>query len=263
MSKEIPLWENDPPLFNPAFGQPHTTLKPFLTGERGRGAVIVCAGGGYAIRADREADPAAVSINRCGVNAFVLRYRLLPYRHPAMLLDAQRAIRFVRCKAADWDIDPEHIGILGFSAGGHLAALAATRFDAGDKDAADAVDRQSSRPDLFASCYGVNNLARISRSFVENVMGKDEWTPEELRGADPVSNVSARTPPAFLWHTAADDRVSVRNALDMAEALTAHGVAYSLHIFPHGGHALGLAEDVPLAEDWPELLNRFLVDFGF
>ncbi|MDR1574273.1 MAG: alpha/beta hydrolase [Clostridiales Family XIII bacterium] len=263
MAKEIPIWTNEPPLFDPALGQPYPALKPFLSGESGRGAVIVCAGGGYVIRADREADPAAVSINRCGVNAFVLSYRLLPYRHPAMLLDAQRAIRFVRHKAADWDLDPEHIGILGFSAGGHLAALAATRFDAGDKDAADAADRQSSRPDLFASCYGVNNLARISRSFTASIAGKDEWTQEEFRDMDPLSNVSTETPPGFLWHTAADDRVSVRNALDMAAALTEHGVAYSLHVFPRGGHALGLAEDVPLAEDWPELLNRFLIDFGF
>jgi acetyl esterase/lipase len=263
MPNDIPIWENDPPLFERSFGQPRPALKPFLSGEKGRGAIIVCAGGGYAIRADREADPAAVSINRCGVNAFVLSYRLLPYRHPAMLLDAQRAIRFVRHKAADWDIDPERIGILGFSAGGHLAALAATRFEAGKEDAADPVERQSSRPDFFASCYGVNSLAHISRSFIENVMGKSAWTQEELRDIDPLSNVSAETPPAFLWHTAEDDRVSVRNSLDMAAALTAHGVPYSLHVFPYGGHALGIAEDVPLADAWPELLNRFLIDFGF
>jgi acetyl esterase/lipase len=263
ISKEIPLWEGGAPLFDPALAQPPPALKPFPAGEKGRGAVIVCPGGGYAIRADREADPAALWINRCGVNAFVLQYRLLPYRHPAMLLDAKRAIRLVRHRAAEWDIDPERIGILGFSAGGHLAALAATRFDAGDKDAADAVERLSSRPDLFASCYGVNNLARSSRDFAEKLTGKRELSREELRSIDPIANVGPETPPAFLWHTAADDLVPVQNAIDLAAALTEHGVAYSLHIFPHGGHALGLAAGVPLTEDWPELLNRFLLDCGF
>ncbi|MDR2771262.1 MAG: alpha/beta hydrolase [Clostridiales Family XIII bacterium] len=263
MSEEILLWEGETPLFDSAAGQAPPALKPFLTGEKGRGAVIVCAGGGYMIHAEREADPVAVWINRCGVNAFVLRYRLLPYRFPAMLLDAQRAIRLVRHRAAEWDIDPRHIGILGFSAGGHLAALAATRFDAGDKDAADAAERLSSRPDLLASCYGVNSLAHISKDFMRKLSGKGEPTREELCGMDPSANVSAKTPPAFLWHTAGDDRVSVRSSTDFAAALTEHGVPYSLHIFPHGGHALGLAEGVPLTEDWPELLNRFLLDSGF
>jgi acetyl esterase/lipase len=262
MSKEIPLWEGEVPLFDPTFGQARPALKPFLTGEKGRGAVIVCAGGGYAIHADRESDPAAVSVNRCGVNAFVLRYRLLPYRHPAMLLDARRAVRLVRCRAAEWGIDPGHIALLGFSAGGHLAALAATRFEPGDPLAEDAAERESSRPDLLASCYGVNSVPRM-KGFIQKLLGKDEFTLTALRELDPAANASAETPPAFLWHTSGDDRVPVRSSLDMASALTEHGVPYSLHIFPHGGHALGLAAGVPLTEDWPELLNRFLLDFGF
>jgi acetyl esterase/lipase len=263
ISKKIPLWEGEAPLFDPAVAQPPPALRPFLTSKKGRGAVIVCPGGGYALWAERESDPAAVWINRCGVNTFVLDYRLLPYRHPAMLLDAKRAIRLVRHRAAEWDIDPGHIGILGFSAGGHLAALAATRFDAGDPNAADAVERVSSRPDLFASCYGVNSLAHISRDFVRNLAGKRELSQEELRDMDPVANVGAGTPPAFLWHTACDDFVSVRNSIDLAAALTEYDIAYSLHIFPHGRHALGLAAGVPLTETWPELLNRFLLDCGF
>ncbi|MDR2355434.1 MAG: alpha/beta hydrolase [Clostridiales Family XIII bacterium] len=263
MSKEILLWEDGAPLFDPAIGQAPPALKPFLTGEKGRGAVIVCAGGGYAIHAEREADPAAVWINRCGVNAFVLSYRLLPYRHPVMLLDAQRAVRLVRHRAAEWGIDPGHIGILGFSAGGHLAALAATRADEGDPKAADATERVSSRPDLFASCYGVNSLAHISEDFIRKLSGGSDRTKETLRDMDPIANVSAKTPPAFLWHTAADDRVPVQSSIDFAAALTEHGVPYSLHIFPHGGHALGLAEGIPLTEGWPKLLNRFLLDFGF
>jgi acetyl esterase/lipase len=262
MSNEIPLWEGEIPLFDPAIGQARPALKPFLTGEKGRGALIVCAGGGYAIHADPESDPAAVSVNRCGVNAFVLRYRLLPYRHPAMLLDARRAIRLVRHRAAEWGIDKGHIGILGFSAGGHLAALAATRFEAGDPLAEDAVERESSRPDLLVSCYGVNSIADV-KGFAQKLLGKDDFTSDELRELDPAANVSAKTPPAFLWHTSGDDRVPVTASLDMATALTEHGVPYSLHIFPHGGHALGLADGVPLTEDWPELLNRFLLDAGF
>ncbi|MDR2089754.1 MAG: alpha/beta hydrolase [Clostridiales Family XIII bacterium] len=263
MQREIPLWEGQAPLFDPAIKSPPPALKPFPSGEKGRGAVIVCPGGGYALWAEREGDPAARWINRCGVNAFVLKYRLLPYRHPSMLLDAQRAIRLVRHRAAEWDIDPARVGILGFSAGGHLAALAATRADAGDPNAADAADRLSSRPALLASCYGVNSLAHISREFIRNLSGKRDPSPEELRAMDPVQNVGADTPPAFLWHTARDGLVPVQSSLDFAGALTAHGIAYSLHIFPHGDHALGLAAGVPLTEGWPELLNRFLLDFGF
>ncbi|MDR1246654.1 MAG: alpha/beta hydrolase [Clostridiales Family XIII bacterium] len=263
MQREIPLWEGETPLFDPAIGQPRPGLKPFFSGEKGHGALIVCPGGAYAIHAEREGDPAAVSVNRCGVNAFVLRYRLLPYRHPAMLFDVRRAVRLVRCRAAEWDIDPEHIGVLGFSAGGHLAALAATRFDTGDPLAVDAAERESSRPDIFASCYGVNSLSHISESFAKKLLGKDDASPAELRELDPAANVNAKTPPAFLWHTSEDDLVSVRGSLDMAAALTGYNVPYSLHVFPHGGHALGLAAGVPLTEDWPELFNRFLLDFGF
>jgi acetyl esterase/lipase len=263
MSKEILLWEGGAPLFDPAAAQTPPALKPFLTEEKGRGAVIVCPGGGYELHAEREADPAAAWIRRCGVNAFVLRYRLLPYRFPAMLLDAQRAVRLVRYRAAEWGIDPARIGMLGFSAGGHLAALTATRPGEGDENAADAVDRLSSRPDLLASCYGVNSLAHISKDFIRRLSGKRELSQEALRDMDPAANVSAETPPAFLWHTACDDLVPVRSSIDFAAALTAHGVPYSLHIFPHGGHALGLAESVLLTEDWPKLLGRFLIDFGF
>jgi acetyl esterase/lipase len=265
MPKDISLWESDinTPLFDPAAGQPRPALRPFFSGEKGRGALIVCPGGGYFMHAEREGEPAAVSVNRCGVNAFVLRYRLLPYRHPAMLLDVRRALRLVRRRAAEWGIDTGHVGVMGFSAGGHLAALAATRFDAGDPRAADETERESSRPDILASCYGVNSLAHMPEDFANKLLGKGEASPNELREIDPAANVSAKTPPTFLWHTSGDDLVPVRGSLDMAAALTEHGVPYSLHIFPHGGHALGLAAGVPLTEDWPELLNSFLLDFGF
>jgi acetyl esterase/lipase len=263
MSKEILLWNEGAPLFDPALGQAPPALRPFLAEEKGRGAVIVCAGGGYAVRAEREADPVARYIRDCGVNAFVLDYRLCPYRHPVMLLDAQRAIRLVRHTAADLGIDPAHVGILGFSAGGHLAALAAARFDEGDPCAADPVDRVSSRPDFFASCYGVNSLAYSSEEFLRNLTGRSGLTKEALRDADPIANVSAKTPPAFLWHTADDDRVPARSSIDFAAALTEHGVPYSLHIFPYGGHALGPAEGVSQASVWPKLLRRVLLDFGF
>jgi acetyl esterase/lipase len=263
MAKEIQLWEGDLPLFDADAGQARPALKPFFTGEKGRGAVIICAGGGYAIHAERESDPVAVSINRCGVNAFVLRYRLLPYRPSTGLLDARRAVRLVRHMAEEWNIDPLRIGILGFSAGGHLAALAATRADAGEHDAADAVERISSRPDIFASCYGVNSLIRASKHFLGILSGRDGATAAELRDLDPVANVNAETPPAFLWHTSGDELVPATSSLDMAAALAEYNIPYSLHIFPHGGHALGLAAGVRLTEDWPELLNRFLLDSGF
>ncbi len=264
MNEPIQLWEGDVPLFDASIDQRRPTLKPFLTGEKGRGAVIVCPGGGYSHKAAHEGDPIAKAINKCGVNAFVLDYRVKPYNINAILLDAQRAIRLVRYRAKEWDIDPNHIGILGFSAGGHLCATAATHYDLGDPNAADPVDRVSCRPDAFLPCYAVVSFMKYAHtSSILNLMGAERLIPVEARRFSAEYNITKDTPPAFIWHTAADEAVAVENSLHLAMALTDKNIPYALHVFPYGRHGIGLGEDIELANDWPDLMNKWLCAFDF
>ena len=156
--ERIPLWERAP-LFDESFSQPAPSLTPYLLpGGGARGAVIVCPGGGYVVKADHEGAPIAERLNELGFHAFVLDYRVAPYRHPVPLLDVQRAIRLVRHRAQEFGVLPDKIAILGFSAGGHLVCTAATHYDAGDPAALDPIDRESCRPDLFVPCYAVASL---------------------------------------------------------------------------------------------------------
>jgi len=238
-------------------------------GKERRGAVIICPGGGYEIHAPHEAEPVAEWLNRQGLTAFILRYRFAPHRHPAPLEDAARAVRYVRCHAARWKVDPQHIGILGFSAGGHLAATIGTHFDAGQATASDPVERMSSRPDALILCYPVISLLKFGHvGSMENLLGPNP--PEELRRE--LSNdlrVTAATPPAFLWHTASDETVPVEQSLMFAEALGKSGVSFELHVFPSGQHGLGLSDATSLFKpvaavaQWTKLCEVWLKGQGF
>ena len=262
----VPLWPDGAP---EVAGCPPADLPRLLpfpledAAHAAAAAVIVCPGGGYGRLAPHEAEPVARWLNALGVAAFVLRYRVAPHRHPLPLGDAQRAIRLVRQRAADWRVDPARVGILGFSAGGHLAASAGTHFDAGDPAAADPVDRQSCRPDLMVLCYPVITLGEHRHhGSMLNLLGADP--PAELR--DLLSNerqVSAATPPAFLWHTADDAAVPVENSLLFAAALRRHGVPFALHVFPRGRHGLGLASADPMVGRWTDLCAAWLAGQGF
>lgn len=153
----IKLWnDGTPPGYNSEYGEDVPGMIPFiLKGEKQRAAVIVCPGGGYCGKAPHEGKPVAKWLNTAGVSAFVLDYRVYPYQHPYPLMDAKRAIRYVRYHAAQWGIDPDRIGILGFSAGGHLASTAGTHFDDGNPDSDDPIEKVSSRPDAMILCYPV------------------------------------------------------------------------------------------------------------
>ena len=178
---EIPLWAQDVPGFDPAIGQPAPGLTPCLV-EGARGAVIVLPGGGYAMRADHEGLPVAEMLNRAGISAFVLSYRVAPYRDPVPLLDVRRALRLVRHHRAQLGI--ERVGVLGFSAGGHLAGCAALLEDgwAGDPQSADPVERESARPDAAVLCYPVvTGLEHAHRGSFENLLGGRADDPNELR----------------------------------------------------------------------------------
>lgn len=215
--------------------------------------VVVCPGGGYGGLAAHEAEPIARWLNTLGVSGVVLKYRLGPrYRHPAMLQDAARAIRTVRAKAADWNVDPRRVGILGFSAGGHLAATASTQFDGGDADASDPVDRLSSRPDVSVLVYPVITMTdpHTHAGSRRNLLGETP-TKEQIEAMSAEKRVTKGTPPTFIFHTADDQPVPVENALMYAAALKKHGVPFELHVYERGRHGVGLAQDDPVLRTWP------------
>ncbi|OPZ08677.1 MAG: Acetylxylan esterase precursor [candidate division BRC1 bacterium ADurb.BinA364] len=193
----------------------------------------------------------------------MLQYRVAPNQHPAPLMDAKRAIRIVRSRAAQWNVDPEKIAILGFSAGGHLAGSLAVHWDEGDPQAADPLDRISARPDAAVLCYAVLSAGvhRHAGSF-RNLLGP-EPSSEMLAFMSLENHVDDRTPPTFLWHTAADAGVPVENSLVFAEALSAHKRPFELHVYPEGRHGLGLAPDDPHLATWSELCAQWLIGMGW
>jgi len=240
------------------------SLTPYLLEGGPHACVIVCPGGGYQVRAQHERDPIAIWLNQAGVSSCVLDYRVKPYRHPVPLQDAQRAIRTVRARAAEWRIDPRRIGILGFSAGGHLACSAATLHDAGNPATTDPIERESSRPDALIACYAVTTFAPAygHRGSQNNLLGP-EPDPAELKRLSLENSVTPLNPPAFIWHTTDDEAVPVENSLVFAMALRKVGVPYALHSFPRGRHGLGLAGDDPTVSAWTGLCARWLQDIGF
>lgn len=232
--------------------------------ERPAPAVIVFPGGGYEKHAPHEGEPIARWLNSLGIASFILKYRFSPYRHPVPLLDAQRAIRLVRYRAAEWGVDPERVGIIGFSAGGHLAATASTQFDYGDEAAPDPVDRMSCRPDLAILSYPVITMEKpfAHEGSVACLLGDD--TSDEMRKAmSAEKNVRDDTPPIFLWHATADKAVPVENSLLFARALAAAKVPFSLHVFPGGKHGMSLAKEHPELCVWPTLCATWLRERGF
>lgn len=229
------------------------TLTPFLpdTARSSGAAMVICPGGGYGGLAPHEGRDYALWLNEHGVAGFVLKYRLGShgYRHPAMLQDAARAVRLVRARAAEWQVDPGRVGIMGSSAGGHLASTLLTHFDAGDPAAADPVERQSSRPDLGILCYPVITLGVFThQGSKNNLLGKDP-PPELVWSLSNELQVTPRTPPCFLWHTYEDSGVPVENSLLFAAALRRAGVPFDLHVYERGRHGIGLAGGHPWTKD--------------
>ncbi len=260
----IKLWDGEVPGFNGDFGQEVPNITPYLVkGNKPNGAIIVCAGGGYSMKADHEGEPVALMLNKMGVSSFVLDYRVAPYRHPYPMMDAQRAVRYIRYKAEEWNIDRNKIGILGFSAGGHLAATVGTHFDYGNPDSLDTVERFSCRPDALILCYSVISFGKYRHNgSMLNLLG--ESPSEEM--IDFLSNekhISKDTPPTFLWHTADDSSVPVENSLLFAQELSKNKVSCELHIFPEGEHGLGLAQENESASIWTEFCGKWLGHIGF
>jgi acetyl esterase/lipase len=265
------LWPNGAPgaRGDEADDKPKITLYRADPATASGAAIIVCPGGQYHdLVDDKEGTQVAEWLNSLGISAFVLQYRLGPrYRHPAPLEDAQRAVRTVRARAPEWGIDPARIGIMGFSAGGHLASTVATHFDAGQPASLDPIERVSSRPDFSVLIYPVISMMDpiTHAGSRRNLLG-DMPDPKLVAQLSNERQVTAETPPTFLFHTADDPIVVVENSLQFFTALIKARVRGSeIHVFAHGGHGAGLAPDDPALSQWPKLFalwskNRGLIE---
>ncbi len=230
--------------------------------ERATGAaVVVCPGGGYGFLAvDHEGQQVAAWLNGLGITAFVLRYRIAPrYGHPAPLQDARRAMRTVRARAGEWDLDPGRIGIWGFSAGGHLAATAGTQFDTGNPRAEDRIECASCRPDFLILAYPVisftEECAHVGSR--RNLLG-DAPTPELVEQMSAERQVTAETPLTFLFHTDEDEGVPPENSVLFYLALRRAGIPVELHVYERGPHGVGLAPSDPVLSSWGDRLADWL-----
>lgn len=240
-------------------------VTPFiLEGEKTSGAIIVCPGGGYSHRAKHEGAPVCEWLNSIGISAFLLDYRVAPYKHPVPLLDAKRAIRYVRYHAKKWNINKDKIGILGFSAGGHLAATVGTHFDLGNLHAIDPIDKESCKPNLLVLCYPVISfLEHYHEGSINTLLGEGS-KEEECYLLSAEKQVTKTTPATFIWHTADDASVPVENSLQFVSALSANKIPFELHVFENGRHGLGLADNAnPNVAKWTDLCRSWLKKQGY
>ena len=266
-TQPMPLWADKAPGALGTEDRDIPTLTPYWprSGQAWT-AVIVCPGGGYSnLAMNHEGRQVANYLNSLGIAAFVLKYRLGPrYHHPIELGDAQRAIRMVRAHATEWKIAPNHIGIMGFSAGGHLASTASTHFDAGKADASDPIDRANSRPDFSVLGYPVISMVApwTHQGSKKSLLGEnpDAELAKSLSGE---YAVTAQTPPTFLFQTSADTTVPPENAVEYYLALRKAGVQAEMHVFQRGPHGVGLAMDDFALAEWPGLLANWLRVNGF
>ena len=261
----FPLWENGAPgaLGHDDSDVPTLTYYPAYHGIPT--AVIVAPGGGYrGLAMNHEGRQVANWLNAMGITAFVLKYRLGPrYHHPIELGDAQRALRLVRARAADYGVQPDRIGMMGFSAGGHLTSTAETHFDGGNPDAPDPIDRASSRPDFAVLGYAVISFVApySHRGSAQALLG-DSPDPALLENLSNDLQVTAQTPPTFLFSTSADTTVPSENSVAFYLALHKAHVPAELHIFQKGPHGVGLDLGDPALGEWPTLLINWFRGLG-
>ena len=251
-AEPLPLWEGKAPGALGETPKDIPTLTPFLPEKpaAARGAMVICPGGGYGGLADHEGSHYAKFLNEHGIAAFVLKYRLgsSGYRHPIMLNDAARAVRMVRARATEWNIDPTKVGIMGSSAGGHLTSTLLTHFDAGNVEAADPIDRQSSRPDLGVLCYAVITMGEFTHKGSKNNLLGENPSEELVTLLSSELQVKGNTPPCFIWHTWEDGPVPVENSMLFASALRKNKVPFDFHVYQKGSHGIGLGARDPDSE---------------
>ncbi len=259
----IPLWSGPAPGAQGTDDKDIPTITAYFprTTPAGMSAIIVCPGGGYTgLAMNHEGRQVANFLNSQGIIAFVLKYWLGPkYHHPIELGDVQRAIRTLRAHSADWHIAADKIGIMGFSAGGHLAMSASTHFDAGQASAADPVDRVSSRPDFAVLGYPVISMTEAwTHQGSKNALLGQNADPELAKSLSGEQAVTPETPTTFIFQTNADTTVPAENAVYYFLALRKAKVPAELHVFQNGPHGVGLAMEDPALSEWSKLLTNWL-----
>lgn len=264
----IPLWQGRAPgaLGDAPEDVPTLTIYMPPSTNGPMTAVIVAPGGGYrALSMNKEGRIPATYLNSLGIAAFVLKYRLGPkYQHPIELGDMQRAIRTLRSRASEWHLAPDRIGVMGFSAGGHLASTASTQFDRGNAASADAIDRAGSRPDFAILGYPVISLSEPWTHQGSRTMLLGENADIALaRRLSTDTLVTADTPPTFLFHTNADTAVPVENSVYYFLALRKARVPAEMHIFKDGAHGAGMPMNDAALSEWPKVLANWMRASGF
>jgi acetyl esterase/lipase len=246
---EMPLWPDGAPgaLGKAAKDTPTLTLYPSASARPGGATIVICPGGGYSHLAPHEGRDYALFLNQRGLTCFVLKYRLSTdgYHHPSMMQDGLRAIRYVRANADKFQIDAKRVGMMGSSAGGHLTSTVMTHFDAGDPNASDPIERQSSRPDFGILCYPVITMGRFAHAGSKKGLIGDDPPPELIKLMSNEQQVTAQTPPCFIWHGLDDKTVPVENSVMFADALKNNSVPFELHIYQSARHGLGLGDRDP------------------
>jgi len=269
----IPLWPEGVPDAKPGLGPQHVedgrvanVSEPTLTMygpavDRPTGtAVIVCPGGGYVrLSMQREGEQYAAWLGTLGITAFVLKYRMQEFGHPAPLRDVLRAVRLVRANAATYRIRPDRIGVMGSSAGGHVAASAATLFDHPLGRTGAALDKVSARPDFLMLLYPVITMdGPAAHAGSRKALLGSNPTTETIRLMSVETQVTPATPPTLLIHTQEDGTVPVENSILFYQALTRAKVPAEMYLFEHGGHGMGMRAGLGTASDWPRRAEEWL-----
>lgn len=266
-TEPFPLWPNGAPGARGTESKDIPTLTRFAPadGTANGASMLILPGGSYAGLAGHEGQGYAEWFAAHGVTAYVLQYRLgsAGYRHPVMLQDAARALRTLRARARAEGLDPARIGIIGSSAGGHLASTLLTHFDAGQPDAADPIERESSRPDLGVLCYPVVTMGEFTHGGSRYHLLGDNPSAELVHLLSNETQVTPGTPPCFIWHTFEDNAVPLENSLQFAAALRRAKVPFELHVYEKGGHGLGLPSPGNGAPAWDAACLAWLKGRGF
>lgn len=260
-----PLWDGTAPGLEDGAEIPHIKYYP-PKGTPSGAAVVTFAGGGYRTRALYECESYCELLSGLGIACFDVEYRVKPSRFPYPLLDARRAVRYVRAHAEELGIDPARIAVMGSSAGGHMAALVSTYLERLDGEGVDALDEVDFKPNAQILCYPVTDNQSHTSSY-PNLMG--EGKEDEYEKITPLLLANRDTPPAFIWHTSTDSCVDVNGSLRYAARLHELGISVELHVYPVGGHGLGVGYypekniDVPYVRGWTERLAEWLKLVGW
>lgn len=251
----VKLWNEKIPHYDPEADTPDQMKLFLLDANEKLPCIVVLPGGGYRGRAKHEGDPIAEFFNSQGFHSVVVDYRVAPNRFPAALSDVQRAVRTLRYRADEWNIDPKRIVVCGFSAGGHLAASSLLYSDVYSEQAErDGADNMDHIPNGAILCYPVISVDSDFGNVItgKNLLG-DEVYETEKQKFFLSQYVTDKTPQVYMWHTSDDEGVNVKNSLSFAAALRDHGVRFEMHIYPHGPHGLGLAQSYPDVSEWAAL----------